>query len=155
MNVELLAAHAEPVVRGVSAKSVANYCRLMRWYGERSVADDVEFQRLFAYFYGINGKGLTGEFKQRYFEILESSPEPRRSMLRRLSASSMAFRTVAVAERCSTHSSQSWRTPRIPRTRSMTHWLRVSSDSDRRTTVRLDAPARAERLLRSARRHVL
>ena len=73
MNVELLAAHAEPVVRGVSAKSVANYCRLMRWYGERSVADDVEFQRLFAYFYGINGKGLTGEFKQRYFEILESS----------------------------------------------------------------------------------
>ena len=73
MNVELLAAHAEPVIRGVSAKSVDNYCRLMRWYGERNVADDVAFQRLFAYFYRMTRLGLTGEFKHRYFEILESS----------------------------------------------------------------------------------
>ncbi len=61
MNLELLAAHAEPVIRGVSAKSVDNYCQLMRWYGERSVANDVGFQRLFAYFYRMTRKGLTGD----------------------------------------------------------------------------------------------
>lgn len=72
MDLDRLLAHAEPVVSGVTAKSVENYCRIGSRYGAGPVADDDEFQRFFAYFYRMTRRGLTQQFRHRYFELLDS-----------------------------------------------------------------------------------
>lgn len=72
MDLDLLVASSERVIAGVTQKSVANYLRIMRRYGEGGVADDADFQRFYAYFYRMTRRGLTADFKRRYFELLDT-----------------------------------------------------------------------------------
>jgi hypothetical protein len=71
MDLSALMTDQDAIIRAVSEKSVTHYRDLMSWFDATNAADDEAFQRRFAYFYRMNRRGLTPEFKLHYFRRLE------------------------------------------------------------------------------------
>lgn len=71
MDLSTLTADKDAIIRAISEKSVTHYRDLMSWFDGTNAADDEAFQKRFAYFYRMNRRGLTAEFKRHYFRRLE------------------------------------------------------------------------------------
>ena len=66
-------ASSELIISNLQEESLAVYCFINEQWKQGSVVENKLFQFVFRSFYRIDNAGLTDEFKQKYFELLESA----------------------------------------------------------------------------------
>lgn len=65
--------NAESIIGNLKEESVVVYCFIKNQFDEGNVSENKLLQFVFRSFYRIDNTGLTDDFKNRYFEILQSS----------------------------------------------------------------------------------
>jgi len=63
--------HADIIIRNIKEESLATYCFLQKQWKSSSAVKNKLFQFVYRSFYRMDNAGLTDEFKERYFELME------------------------------------------------------------------------------------
>jgi hypothetical protein len=68
-----LVSQGRAVVDAIGPRSVERYIQIRRTYLETNVSESPDFQSAFRLFYRLDNAGLTPEFKDQYFELMEAA----------------------------------------------------------------------------------
>lgn len=73
LDTEEINASSSEIVRNIQEESLATYCFIHNQWNESSAVENKLFQFVFRSFYRLDNAGLTVEFKNKYFELLEDA----------------------------------------------------------------------------------